>query len=199
MLINDRQLIDLEKNVNKAKDELEALKLLLSNKVLLEKESNKYRERANNLVIEKEKYRKMSLQLCQKLVKEAFKISGKQRVNQNAELSKQLDDLSSQDDNDDFMVVKDDFALETPTSQRSEDRDLFTPPYISNVSIHELPPPYQQQQDAFPIDNGSQTDEHDPNLIWKLIPKKKIMKNLKTNTITTDLQIKEQSFSIADM
>jgi hypothetical protein len=192
-------LIDLEKNVNQAKDELEALKLLLSNKVLLENESNKYRERANNLVIEKEKYRKMSLQLCQKLVKEAFKISGRQRVNQNAELSKQLDDLSSQDEQDDFIGSREDFPLETPTSQRSEDRDIFTPPNIANVSFHELPPPYQQQQDAFPLGNQSATNENDPSLIWKLIPKKKIMKNIKTNTVTTDLQVKEQSFSIAEI
>lgn len=135
----------------------------------------------------------MSLELCQKLLKKSFKISGKQRVNQNSEISKQLDDLSSHGDRD--QGYQDDLALDLATplpSNRSRLRNA------SRGTIASTPTLFPSPELDYP--------EHglDPSLIWKLPQQqsrvmKKITLNGKEKQIKICSRTNEPSFSMGEL
>jgi hypothetical protein len=160
-------LVDLQDQVSKRKDEVKALSLLLSNKTMLEKEVLDYETKCQEIQAEVLKFRKLSMELCSKLIRDSFKIQGKQRINQNSELSKQLDELGA-------TQSKAGSPANSRRSYRSEldAEELLTPLGTGRTgkSIHET-----IQLQPLPKRNSNDID---PALIWQIPKQKRVLTNL---------------------
>jgi hypothetical protein len=162
-----RALVDLQDQVSKRKDEVKALSLLLSNKTMLEKEVLDYETKCQEIQAEVLKFRKLSMELCSKLIRDSFKIQGKQRINQNSELSKQLDELGT-------TQSKAGSPANSRRSYRSEldAEELLTPLGTGRTgkNIHET-----IQLQSLPERNSNDID---PALIWQIPKQKRVLTNL---------------------
>jgi hypothetical protein len=138
--IRYRSLVDLRNQVQRRKDEAGAMEMLLSNRRLLEKECESIEQKCQIVKDEVEKFRRLTLDTSSKLIRESFRISGKQRVNQNSEISLQLDDLSSHNDKVSKASSHDD--LDVPflwISDQEDARDVSSPNTPDSSLIWKLP------------------------------------------------------------
>lgn len=111
------------------------------------------------------------MDLCNRLIRESFKIQGKQRINQNSELSKQLDDLSSQDQHHDNTYQKE--CEFTDISPRENEVPIPVTETSTQKKASERVMDISYSEPIIHVTTNTHQSDFDLSSIWKLPDKKK--------------------------
>lgn len=149
----------LENEVDSLKETLQMKEDLRSKAASIVKQTNEFNS-------ERVKFRVITLQLCDKMMKESFRITDKLREQQNAALTKQLDDLSCNDESSASVSIM------------SEDVDAED----KLMKVNSL----TAERDT--SEKMSQNRESDPNVIWQIHPQNIFPKSIQLHVKRNNMQ-----------
>ena len=160
--------------LNKIRDEVHALSLLVNDRTQLHNECNKLKKEIEMIQNEEKKYRKLTNQFCKKLIDRSIQLSDKAAFAQNHALSEKLQGLSTPDEN---MLRQ---SLSTPTfpSHNLTDGFMETIPEVNSSIL---------------------SKEYDPNSIWKLQSQSTGKLHAKPKGMKTEQKYLARSFSMQEL